>query len=41
MSCAGGRTIPAVPVPVAPEFRSPAPAGYPALGEANGLLDES
>ncbi len=36
---ADGRSIPAVPVPVAPEFRNPAAAGYPALGEANGLLD--
>ena len=38
---AGARSIPAVPVPVAPEFRSQASAGFPALGEANGLLDES
>jgi crotonobetainyl-CoA:carnitine CoA-transferase CaiB-like acyl-CoA transferase len=37
----GGRRVPAVPVPVAPGFRSAAPAGYPALGEANPLLDES
>ncbi|MCC7484414.1 MAG: CoA transferase [Burkholderiales bacterium] len=36
---AGGRTIPALPVPVAAPFRSAAPAGYPALGEANALLD--
>ncbi len=38
---AGGRTIPALPVPVAPAFRSAAPAGFPALGEANDLLDQS
>lgn len=38
---AGERSIPAVPVPVAPEFRGDTPAGYPALGEANDLLDES
>jgi alpha-methylacyl-CoA racemase len=38
---ADGRSIPAVPVPVAPEFRNPAPSGHPALGEANDLLDES
>jgi alpha-methylacyl-CoA racemase len=38
---AGGRRVPALPVPVAPEFRSDAPAGYPALGEANALLDET
>jgi crotonobetainyl-CoA:carnitine CoA-transferase CaiB-like acyl-CoA transferase len=38
---AGDRSIPAVPVPVAPAFRKPAPAGYPALGEANDLLDGS
>ncbi len=37
---ADGRRVSAMPVPVAPEFRSPAPAGYPALGEANALLDE-
>ncbi len=36
---AGGRSVPAVPVPVAPEFRSAAPAGYPALGEDNRLLE--
>jgi alpha-methylacyl-CoA racemase len=33
------RSIPAVPVPVAPEFRSAAPRGYPGLGEGNRLLD--
>jgi crotonobetainyl-CoA:carnitine CoA-transferase CaiB-like acyl-CoA transferase len=38
---AGGRALPAVPVPVAPEFRRAAAAGFPALGEANALLDES
>jgi crotonobetainyl-CoA:carnitine CoA-transferase CaiB-like acyl-CoA transferase len=32
------RSIPAMPVPVAPGFRSAAPAGYPALGEGNDLL---
>jgi alpha-methylacyl-CoA racemase len=37
----GGRKVPALPVPVAPEFRSIAPAGSPALGEANLLLDGS
>jgi crotonobetainyl-CoA:carnitine CoA-transferase CaiB-like acyl-CoA transferase len=35
---AGERSIPAVPVPVAPEFRSLAPAGYPRLGEDDRLL---
>jgi len=36
---AGGREIAALPVPVAPPFRSPEPrAGYPALGEANDLI---
>ena len=38
---AGRRSMPALPVPVAPEFRSAAPVGSPALGEANDLLDES
>jgi alpha-methylacyl-CoA racemase len=38
---AGERSMPALPVPVAPGFRSAAPAGSPALGEANDLLDES
>jgi len=38
---AGERSIPALPVPVAPKFRSAAPAGFPALGEANPLLDET
>lgn len=37
---AGDRQIAALPVPVAPQFRDPpGAAGYPALGEANGLLD--
>jgi alpha-methylacyl-CoA racemase len=35
---AGERRVPAMPVPVAPGFRSAAAAGYPALGEANALL---
>ena len=38
---AGGQSVAAVPVPVAPEFRSEVPAGPPALGEANALLDQS
>lgn len=34
-----GRTIPALPVPIAEAFRAPGlAAGYPALGEANDLL---
>ncbi len=38
---ADGRRIPALPLPVAPEFRSSQPAtSYPALGEANSLLGE-
>jgi crotonobetainyl-CoA:carnitine CoA-transferase CaiB-like acyl-CoA transferase len=36
---AGGTTITALPTPVASQFRSGGPAGYPALGEANSLLD--
>jgi crotonobetainyl-CoA:carnitine CoA-transferase CaiB-like acyl-CoA transferase len=36
---AEGRTIPAVPVPVAPHFRSTESRGHPRLGEDNGLLD--
>ncbi len=37
---AGGRQIPALPVPVAPAFRGAAStAGYPLLGEDNALLD--
>jgi alpha-methylacyl-CoA racemase len=35
-----GRSIPALPVPLAPVFREPGRAGYPLLGEANRLLDE-
>ena len=39
---AGGREIPAIPVPLAPEFRcGQRVANYPALGEANSLLDAS
>ena len=38
---ADGRQITALPVPVAPQFRAqPGVAGYPALGEANSLLDK-
>jgi len=37
---AGGKEISALPVSVAPQFRSqPGVEGYPALGEANALLD--
>jgi crotonobetainyl-CoA:carnitine CoA-transferase CaiB-like acyl-CoA transferase len=37
---AGDQQIAALPVPVAPQFRGePGVAGYPALGEANALLD--
>jgi hypothetical protein len=37
---AGGKQITALPVPVAPPFRAqPDTAGYPALGEANSLLE--
>jgi crotonobetainyl-CoA:carnitine CoA-transferase CaiB-like acyl-CoA transferase len=35
-----GRSIPALPVPLAPVFRDTHAAGYPALGEANAFLDE-
>ena len=35
---AAGQTIPALPVPVAPAFRSAEDRGYPRLGEDNGLL---
>ena len=35
-----GKTITALPLPIAPRFRTDGPAGYPALGEANGLLDK-
>jgi alpha-methylacyl-CoA racemase len=34
-----GRSIPALPVPLAPVFREPRRAGYPMLGEANRLLE--
>jgi alpha-methylacyl-CoA racemase len=37
---ADGREIPALPVPIAPRFRDGHSAGYPALGEANSLLDK-
>jgi crotonobetainyl-CoA:carnitine CoA-transferase CaiB-like acyl-CoA transferase len=38
---ADGRRIPALPLPLAAEFRAPEPAAtYPALGEANALLGE-
>ncbi len=37
---AGGKEIAALPVPIAPEFRAGESAGYPALGEANPLLDK-
>ena len=37
---AGGKSIPALPVPVSPAWRGDDTAGYPALGEANSLLDE-
>lgn len=37
---AGDTRLPALPVPLAPVFREPArDAGYPALGEANGMLE--
>jgi alpha-methylacyl-CoA racemase len=35
---AGGRSIPALPVPVAPEFRNGDGKTYPALGEGHALL---
>jgi crotonobetainyl-CoA:carnitine CoA-transferase CaiB-like acyl-CoA transferase len=39
---AHGRPIPALPVPIAGRFRAAArDAGYPELGEANGLLDDA
>ncbi len=38
---AAGRSIPALPVPVAPEFRSAGSKSFPVLGEADDLLDES
>jgi hypothetical protein len=37
---ADGKQMTALPVPVAPQFRAqPDSAGYPALGEANALLE--
>ena len=37
----GGRSIAAMPMPLAPEFRKdPGDLPYPALGEGNGLLDD-
>jgi hypothetical protein len=36
---ADGKSIPALPVPVASQWRGDGAAGYPALGEANSLLD--
>ena len=38
---AEGGQIAALPVPIAPAFRGVAGAGYPALGEANSMLDAS
>ena len=35
-----GRSIPALPVPLAPVFREARAASYPALGESNDLLEE-
>jgi alpha-methylacyl-CoA racemase len=35
---ADDRSVPALPVPLAPGFRMSAVRGYPALGEANGLI---
>jgi hypothetical protein len=40
LSDGAGRSIPALPVPLAPVFRKIRAAGYPALGESNDLLDE-
>jgi len=37
---ADGKSIPALPVPVSPAWRGDDTAGYPALGEANSLLDK-
>ena len=37
----GGREIPALPLPIAPDFRRPELGlGYPALGEANASVEE-
>ena len=35
-----GRSMPALPVPLAPVLREGRAASYPALGEGNDLLDE-
>jgi crotonobetainyl-CoA:carnitine CoA-transferase CaiB-like acyl-CoA transferase len=40
LSDGAGRSIPALPVPLAPLFRASRPAGFPAPGEADDLLDE-
>ncbi len=37
---ADGKTLPALPVPIASGYRGASAAGYPALGEANSLLDK-
>ena len=37
---ADGKSIAALPVPIADEWRGAGTAGYPALGEANSLLAE-
>jgi crotonobetainyl-CoA:carnitine CoA-transferase CaiB-like acyl-CoA transferase len=39
LDAGAGRSIPALPVPLAPAFRLARAAGWPALGEANDLLD--
>ncbi len=36
---AGGKAITALPVPIAAAYRAAGTAGYPALGEANDMLD--
>jgi alpha-methylacyl-CoA racemase len=41
LSDGAGRSIPALPVPLAPVFRATRAASYPTLGEGNDLLDES
>jgi alpha-methylacyl-CoA racemase len=38
--CVNGKSIPALPVPIADQWRDSQVAGYPGLGEANALLDE-
>jgi alpha-methylacyl-CoA racemase len=40
LSDGAGRSIPALPVPLAPMFRETRAAGYPALDEGNDLLGE-